>query len=79
MWETEPPAHGPCGTFEWEWEENPTTWWPDVKRCRGCQLQDEFKRAFKRETENRPPSDLDGLYLRMFRTQREDPRLDDAT
>lgn len=79
MWQTEEQPCPHCGTAEWEWEENENAWWPDVKRCRGCQLRSEFTRAFNAETENAPPSDLDGLRLRMFRTPRESRPADGAT
>ncbi len=79
MWQTEERPCPNCGTMEWEWDENPTAWFPDMKRCRGCELRKGFMRAWDEATEHSPPSDMDGLQLRMFRTSREDARPSDGT
>ena len=72
MWATEERLCPHCGTYEWEWDENPEAWFPDMKRCRGCELRKGFLRAWNAVTENSPPSDMDGLQLRMFRTPRRE-------
>ena len=76
MWQTEERPCPHCGTTEWEWDENPNAWFPDMKRCKGCELQQGFMRAWNQSTEQQPSSDMDGLQLRFFRTSREDHQAD---
>ena len=30
-----------CGTADWEFDEDPNAYWPDIKVCRGCALRDQ--------------------------------------
>ncbi|MCI0544219.1 MAG: hypothetical protein L0Z49_07195 [Actinobacteria bacterium] len=61
-----------CGTWDWEWKENPDAWHPDIWRCEGCRRKAELRRHISSEMEMRHASDEDGLQIRMFRTPRED-------
>ncbi len=78
MWITEERPCLHCGTSEWEWDENPTAWFPDMKRCRGCELREGFLRYWNQDTEQSPAADLDGLKLGMFRTPRRETPSTDA-
>lgn len=73
MWAEEQRQRCPrCNTFDWEWEENEQAWHADTWRCKGCEQRDALTRHIQSEAQYAPPSDLDGLQLRMFRTPREE-------
>jgi hypothetical protein len=56
-----------CGTWDWEWQENPEAWVADLWRCPGCEQVDEQHTRMKEATSN-----TDGLQVRMFKPERED-------
>ena len=73
MWAHEQAGRCPdCGTWDWEWDEDETAWYADTWRCRGCEQKDGLQRFVQQEAENKHPSDLDGLQIRLFRTPPEE-------
>lgn len=68
VWDEERAARCPsCGTWDWEWDENPDAWHADTWRCHGCERRDQLRRSLDQGS----MQGHDGLQIRMFRTPRE--------
>lgn len=52
-----------CGTWDWEWDNDPNAWEADIWRCRGCEGIDVQQRRLRADTNSRH----DGKQIRMFR------------
>ena len=51
-----------CGTWDWEWEENPMAWTADFWVCRGCKQVDQ---AHHRLSDSKQSTH--GMQVRLFR------------
>jgi hypothetical protein len=50
-----------CGTWDWEWDENPQAWTPDLWTCPGCKGIDLTHESLH-EKQSRH-----GMHVRLFR------------
>lgn len=61
MWhEEEAQRHPPCGTYRWEWEEDPQAYVAEIEDCPAC---DEATSMQKRMTQEHPPEMIQGWYV----------------
>lgn len=52
---------GRCGTWDWEWQENPQAWVADFWVCEGCKQVDEaHDRLHDKQNRN-------GMQVRLFK------------
>lgn len=71
VWQAEQSfKHPVCGTFDWEWEENPQAWSAGIHWCLGCR-EIELKRA--QVAREHPHGDgVEGWTIRLYREPQED-------
>ena len=63
VWQSEQAQKCPtCGTFDWEWEEDPEAWVADIHWCLGCKQIEELRERTAREALH-----PEGYQLRLYR------------
>ena len=68
VWQAEQAGKCPqCGTWRWEWDENPYAWFVDHDTCMGCLQVDSYSRQLSHEQ-----TQLDGVRIGLYRTPREE-------
>ena len=68
VWQAEQHGKCPqCGTWRWEWDENPYAWFVDHDTCMGCLQVDGYRRQLSHEH-----TQLDGIRIGLYRTPREE-------
>lgn len=67
VWQEEQAQKCPnCGTFEWEWEEDPNAWHPVVHWCLGCRGVQLEKRAIS-DGADKDPEGRAGWQVRLMK------------
>lgn len=68
MWQAEQNRKCPsCGTFDWEWEEDPEAWSADIHWCLGCRSLELLGERTAREALH-----PEGYKLRLYKGREAD-------
>lgn len=69
MWQSEQWGKCPdCGTFEWEWEDDPEAWSAGLHWCLGCRSRERLEA----EVERSKPLHPEGYKVRLYRGKDDD-------
>lgn len=65
MWQVEQVhRHPPCGTFDWEWKDNPEAYVADIHECPGCKRREVLAETVARDY---PHGGAEGWEIRLYR------------
>lgn len=68
MWQTEQHQKcSACGTFDWEWEDDPDAWQAGIHWCLGCRSIEILSAESARDAKH-----TEGYKLRLYKTKREE-------
>lgn len=68
VWQSEQMAKCPtCGTFDWEWEEDPEAWTAGLHWCLGCKQIEELRTETARDALH-----PEGYKIRLYRSKDDD-------